>query len=128
MFHHLLSLEVLVLVRSLVLLSVLTCGEVTGTIYSVDAAGPAPCAVIAPVLLSIAVGDMETAYTDAAGRPHGVGSNLNLGAGTLANQTLAPGTYTWGSGVTITTDLTFNGGPMMSGSYRYRELSILALI
>jgi uncharacterized protein YjdB len=88
-----------------------TCAEVTGTIYSVDAAGPAPCSVIDPVMLTTAVSNMETAYTDAAGRPAGVGPNLNLGAGTVAGQTLVPGTYTWGSNVTITTDLTLNGGP-----------------
>jgi uncharacterized protein YjdB len=88
-----------------------TCPEVTGTIYSVDAAGPAPCAVIDPVMLTTAISNMETAYTDAAGRPAGVGPNLNLGGGTVAGQTLVPGTYTWGSNVTITTDLTLNGGP-----------------
>ena len=88
-----------------------TCAEVTGTIYSVDAAGPAPCAVIDPVMLTTAVSNLETAYTDAAGRPAGVGPNLNLGGGTVAGQTLVPGTYTWGSNVTITTNLTLNGGP-----------------
>ncbi len=88
-----------------------TCAEVTGTIYAVDAAGPAPCSVIDPVMLTTAVSNLETAYTDAAGRPAGVGPNLNLGAGTVAGQTLVPGTYTWGSNVTITTDLTLNGGP-----------------
>lgn len=85
------------------------CAEVTGTIYSVDAAGPS-CKVTDATLLTTAVGDMETAYTDAAGRPAGVGSFLNVGAGTVAGQTLVPGTYTWGSNVTITTDLTLNGG------------------
>jgi hypothetical protein len=62
-------------------------------------------------MLTTAVSNMETAYTAAAGRPAGVGPNLNLGAGTVAGQTLVPGTYTWGSNVTITTDLTLNGGP-----------------
>ena len=88
-----------------------TCAEVTGSIYAVDAAGPAPCSIIDPVMLTTAVSNMETAYTDAAGRPAGVGPNLNLGAGTVAGQTLVPGTYTWGSNVSITTDLTLNGGP-----------------
>jgi hypothetical protein len=88
-----------------------TCAEVTGTIYAVNAAGPAPCTVIDPVMLTTAVSNMETAYTDAAGRPPGVGPNLNLGGGTVAGQTLVPGTYTWGSNVSITTDLTLNGGP-----------------
>jgi len=59
--------------------------------------------------LGTAVGSMQTAYTEAAGKPAGVGPNLNLGAGTVAGQTLAPGVYTWGSNVNITTDLTLNG-------------------
>ena len=44
----------------------LTCTEVTGTIYTVDAAGPAPCSVMHPTRLTKAVSDMEAAYTDAA--------------------------------------------------------------
>ena len=87
----------------------LTCPEVTGTVYSVDAAGPA-CKVTNDTLLTTAVSDMESAYSDAAGRPAGVGPNLNIGGGTVANQTLVAGTYTWGSGVIITTDLALNGG------------------
>jgi hypothetical protein len=60
--------------------------------------------------LTTAVGSMQTAYTDAAGRPAGVGAtNLNRGAGTLTNDTLVPGTYTWASNVNIPTNLTFNG-------------------
>jgi hypothetical protein len=86
-----------------------TCAEVTGTIYSADAAGPS-CKLTDAALLTTAVGDMETAYTDAAGRPAGVGPFLNVGAGTVANQTLVPGIYTWNVPVTITTDLTLNGG------------------
>lgn len=87
-----------------------TCAEVTGTIFSVDAAGPLPCRVTNATLLTTAVSDLETAYTDAAGRPAGVGPNLNVGAGTVSTRTLVPGTYTWGSNVTITGDLTLDGG------------------
>jgi len=87
----------------------ITCPEVTGIIYAVDTAGPA-CSVSDPVMLTTAIGDMQTAYTDAAGRPSGVGPFLNLGAGTVANQTLVAGTYTWGSNVTIPTNLTLIGG------------------
>lgn len=43
----------------------LTCKEVTGIIYSVDAAGPAPCSVKSPAKLTAAVSDMQTAYTNA---------------------------------------------------------------
>ncbi|MDP3697485.1 MAG: ice-binding family protein [Candidatus Taylorbacteria bacterium] len=52
---------------------------------------------------------METAYTNAAGETAGVGDFLNVGAGILTDLTLVPGTYTWGSTVTIPTDLTLNG-------------------
>jgi len=86
-----------------------TCAEVTGKVYSVDAAGPS-CKLTDATLLTTAVANMETAYTDIAGRAAGVGANLNIGGGTVAGLTLAPGTYTWGTNVTITTDLTLNGG------------------
>ena len=86
-----------------------TCAEVTGKVYSVDAAGPS-CRLTDATLLTTAVANMQTAYTDIAGRAAGVGANLNIGGGTVAGLTLAPGTYTWGSNVTITTDLTLNGG------------------
>lgn len=59
--------------------------------------------------LGTAVGSMQTAYTEAAGKPAGVGPALNLGAGTVTDQTLAPGVYTWGTNVNIPTDLTLNG-------------------
>src|ERR1035441_4090554 len=36
----------------------LKCTEVTGTVYTVDAAGPLPCRVSDATLLSAAVGDM----------------------------------------------------------------------
>jgi hypothetical protein len=87
-----------------------TCPEVTGIIYSRDPAGPLPCRVTNATLLNTAVSDMQTAYTDAATRPAGVGPNLNLGGGTVSGVTLAPGTYTWGTPVTITGDITLHGG------------------
>jgi len=85
-----------------------TCPEVTGIIFEVNAAGPA-CAVTAASLLTTAVGDMGTAYTDAAGRAPSSAATTNVGAGTLAGLTLTRGVYRWGSAVTITTDLTLNG-------------------
>lgn len=69
--------------------------QVTGNIYAFDYAAPTPTKV------TTASTDMGLAYTDAAGRPAGVGPNLNLGGGTLTTQTLAPGVYTWGSNVTL---------------------------
>lgn len=65
-------------------------------------------AVPTPTLLTTGVLAMEAAYTDAAGRwPP---DELNLSSGNLGGLTLAPGLYTWGSTVTIPTDLTLSGG------------------
>ncbi len=86
-----------------------TCTEVAGTIYSVDAAGPLPCVVTNATLLTLAVGDMQTAYTDAAGRSNP--DVLNLGAGNIGGATLTPGLYQWTSGVIVPTDVTISGGP-----------------
>ena len=85
-----------------------TCSEVTGTIYSGDATGPA-CEVIDPSRLTAAVSSMETAYTDAAGRSNP--NFLNLGAGNIGGLTLKPGLYKFTSAVIIPTDVTISGGP-----------------
>jgi len=87
----------------------LTCGEVTGKIYVVDAAGPLPCAVNDATTLTAAVGDMGTAYLDAAGRTSA--NFTELGAGEIGGLTLAPGLYKWGTDVSISTDVTLAGGP-----------------
>ncbi len=88
----------------------LTCGEVkTGKVYSVNAAGPLPCTVINPTLLTLSVGDMERAYNDAAGRKSP--NFTELGAGQIGGLTLAPGLYKWGTGVLISKDVTLSGGP-----------------
>jgi hypothetical protein len=87
----------------------LTCAEVTGNVYTVDAAGPLPCRVTDATFLTAAVGDMEFAYTDAAGRTSP--DFTELGAGEVGGLTLAPGLYKWGTGVTISTDVTLSGGP-----------------
>jgi hypothetical protein len=86
----------------------LACPEVTGTIYSVNAAGPA-CKVTSPTLLTTAVHNMETAYTDAAGRT--LPSAVDLGAGKIGGLTLRPGLYKWNTAVSIATDVTLSGGP-----------------
>jgi hypothetical protein len=87
----------------------LTCGEVTGTIYTVDAVGTVPCAVIDPVFLTAVVLDMEFAYDDAAGRISP--DFIELGAGEIGGLTLTPGLYKWGTGLLISTDITISGGP-----------------
>jgi hypothetical protein len=87
----------------------LTCTEVTGTIYSVNAAGPLPCRVTDASRLTTAVGDMQTAYTDAAGRSNP--NFLNLGAGNIGGLTLTQGLYKWTTAVIIPTNITISGGP-----------------
>ena len=76
--------------------------QVTGKVYAADYAAPTPAKLRTAVL------DMEAAYTDAAGRPAGI---TELGAGNIGGLTLAPGTYKWGTGVIIPTDVTLKGGP-----------------
>ena len=87
----------------------LTCAEVmTGRVFSVNAAGPLPCRVTDPTLLTAAVGDMEAAYTDAAGRV--LPDFIDLGAGKIGGLTLVPGLYKWNTGVLMSTDVTLSGG------------------
>ena len=64
-------------------------------------------AVPTPTNLTTAVLAMQAAYSDAASRTNP--DALNLASGNLGGQTLAPGLYTWGSGVTIATDITLAG-------------------
>ena len=76
--------------------------QVTGKIYAANYAVPTPAN------LTTAVGDMETAYTDAALRT--LPDATELYAGNLSGRTLAPGLYKWGTGVSVTTDVTLAGG------------------
>ena len=86
-----------------------SCSEVVGTIYTVDAAGPLPCRVTNATRLGIAVLDMQAAYTDAAGRVNP--DFLNLGAGDIGGKTLTAGLYKWTSALVIPTDITISGSP-----------------
>ena len=74
---------------------------VNGKVYAADYAPPTP------VNMGTAIGDMQTAYTDAAGRT--LPDHTELGAGNIGGMTLAPGLYKWSSGVTIPTDVTLSG-------------------
>ena len=85
----------------------LTCPEVTGSIFTVDAAGPLPCRVTNPSMLTTAVLNMQAAYTDAAGRT--TPDFLNLGAGNIGGKTLAPGLYKWTTALIIPTNITISG-------------------
>ena len=78
-----------------------TSTQLTGKAYAADYAAPTP------TNLTTAVGDMQIAFTDAAGRAPGV---TELGAGNIGGMTLAPGVYKWGTGLLVPTDVTLNGG------------------
>jgi hypothetical protein len=76
---------------------------VTGKLYAANMAVPTPAK------LTTAVGDMETAYTDAAGRS--LPDTTELGAGNISGMTLDPGLHKWGTGLLIgSTGVTLKGG------------------
>ena len=75
---------------------------VTGMLYAADMTPPTPDT------LTTAVSDMQTAYTDAAGRV--TPDFLDLGAGNVTGLTLEPGLYKWG------TDLIASAGVTISGA------------
>ena len=79
-----------------------TAAQVTGRVYAADNAPPTPSN------LTAAVSNMETAYTDAAGRV--TPDFLDLATGAIGGQTLVPGLYKWTSTVTISSNVTLNGG------------------
>ena len=72
-----------------------------GKIYAANYRIPTPSKMIT------AISDMETAYTDAAGRVNP--DYTELGAGNIEGKTLQPGLYKWGSNVHFTSSLTFDG-------------------
>ena len=78
-----------------------TAAQVIGSVFAADNDPPTP------INLTTAIGDMQTAYTDAASRP--TPDALELGAGTIGGLTLVPGLYKWTSTVTIPADLTISG-------------------
>lgn len=77
-----------------------TSTQVTGKVYAATYAPPTPSN------LTTAVGDMELAFTNAAGRAASV---TELGAGNIGGMTLKPGVYKWGTGVLIPTNVTLAG-------------------
>jgi len=88
----------------------LTQGEVTGTIYSADATGPAG-SVDDPTLLTTAKADLTTAFGSAAGQlPTTTFTTLD---NQLGGQTLVPGVYAFGhantANITAASPLVLNG-------------------
>ncbi len=78
-----------------------TSSLINGKAYASDYSSPTPS------ILTTAIGDMETAYTDAAGRA--IPDSTELGAGDIGGLNLAPGLYKWTTDLTIPTDVTLTG-------------------
>ena len=77
-----------------------TSSQVTGKVYAADYAAPTTSN------LPTAIGDMQLAFTDAAGRAPKV---TELGAGNIGGMTLTPGVYQWSTGLLIPTSVTLAG-------------------
>jgi hypothetical protein len=71
-------------------------------VYAADYTPPTP------TNLTTAVSNMETAYTDAAGRTNPTATEL--GAGDISGMTITAGLYKWGTGVLINGGVTLSGG------------------
>ena len=77
-----------------------TSPQVTGKVYAADYAVPTPSN------LTAAIGAMQLAFTDAAGRAPDV---IELGAGDIGGKTLTGGVYKWSTGLLVPTDVTLSG-------------------
>lgn len=80
-----------------------TSAQVTGKIYAATYASPTPSN------LTVAIGDMHTAYHDAAGRKSP--DHTELAVGNIGGLTLSPGLYKWSTSVSLGKDVTLTGGP-----------------
>ncbi len=78
-----------------------TSASVVGKVYAANYTYPTPSN------LTTAIGSMETAYTNAAGRTPS--DFTELATGNLGGLTLAPGLYKWSNTVTIPTNVTISG-------------------
>jgi hypothetical protein len=80
-----------------------TSSLVTGNVYAADYTDPTP------TKMTTAIGDMGTAYTDAAGRL--LPDHTELYAGDVTGQTLTPGLYNWSTNVLVSA-----GGVTIAGT------------
>lgn len=78
-----------------------TSSQVTGNIYAPGYAAPSPSN------LTTAVGAMQAAYTDAAGRT--LPDYIELATGNIGGLTLPAGLYKWSGNVTIPSNVTLSG-------------------
>jgi hypothetical protein len=79
--------------------------QITGKAYAANYDG------VTPAMLTTAITDMETAYTDAASRSNSGEDYLNIGEGILNGDILTQGVYTWGSDISLSDIVYITGGP-----------------
>ena len=79
-----------------------TSDQIDGKAYAADYTSPTPKKMIQ------AISDMETAYTDAAGRPVDA-ANKDIKAGLISGTTFTAGVYKWGTDVMFSSDITIEG-------------------
>ena len=79
-----------------------TSTQVTGKVYAANYASPTPANLTTAVL------NMQSAYSDGAGRKKP--NYTELYSGNLSGKTLTPGLYKWGTGVLVNSQVTLNGG------------------
>jgi hypothetical protein len=77
-----------------------TSSQVVGEVFAADYEPPTPSN------MTTAIGDMESAFLDAASRAADV---TELGEGDIGGMTLEAGTYKWGTGLLVPTDATLAG-------------------
>ncbi len=96
-----------------------TSSLVTGNIYAADYTSPTPAN------MTTAISDMQTAYTNAAGRA--TPDYTELGTGNIGGMNLTPGLYKWGTGVTIPTDLVLNCSGDANGVFIFQIAQTLSI-
>jgi hypothetical protein len=92
-----------------------TSTQMVGKAFAANYASPIP------THLTTAVSEMETAYTDAGGRPNPDAARIDLGTGVLggayggATAKLTPGVYTFGTDVNVAETIYFEGSGLGAG-------------
>jgi len=105
--------------------SPLSCPEVKGTVYAVDATGPG-CAVINVAGLASAKAALTAAYNDAAGRSVPAPATVS---GDQGGTTLTPGIYKSTSSLSIASgDLTLDGQGDMNAVWIFQIASTLTTV
>jgi hypothetical protein len=93
-----------------------TSSRVTGRVYAASFAAPTPA------LMTTAVGDMQIAYNDAAGRKNPTATEL--GAGNIGGRVIRPRLYKWSSGVIVPTNVTLYGSASAIWIFQAGNLSV----